>query len=132
MVVKQICNIAVCPGRILDQTVLGGIENGTFTVRSAYHMARVGSPRACSSSQTSHEVWKIIWNALGTKALQFFLWKAYPNFLPTRKNLLWHCVSSNPNCPICGLHEEMVGHALWTTNRPRMCGFKVQKCYKSV
>jgi hypothetical protein len=57
-------------------------------------------------------LWKPIWNAWGTKALQLFLWKACHNILPTRENLYWRYINSDPLYPMCGLHEETVGHAI--------------------
>ena len=41
------------------------------------------------------------------------MWRACHNLLPTRDNLCWKKIISDPICPICGLEVETTFHILW-------------------
>lgn len=44
---------------------------------------------------------------------KMFLWRALNNLLPTKTNLYKRGVIKESLCPICGLEEETISHALW-------------------
>lgn len=130
----QACSIIICPGQQPDVKVWAGTKSGEFTVKSAYHLAREVSARGeggCSSGPQIEEVWKQIWSLRSPRVVQFFLWKACQNILPTKANLYKRNLSLDPLCPICGRSEETVCHILWhcpsTHDVWSECSPKIQK-----
>ncbi|KAG7941873.1 hypothetical protein I3843_16G069700 [Carya illinoinensis] len=68
----------------------------------------------CSNRQAQKKVWEGIWNLAIPNSAKQFLWKAVNSILPTKHNLCMKRILEDASCPICGLHEETIGHALWS------------------
>jgi hypothetical protein len=93
--VEVICNMAICPDGQQDKMIWAGTKNGTFTVRSAYHLAHslgLEERGACSSMGATKDIWSKIWALKGPRNGQLFIWKACQNALPTKANL-YHSTS---------------------------------------
>jgi hypothetical protein len=61
--VEKICRLIPCPERQPDTLIWWGTQNGNFTVRSAYHLARELQERRRESSSTNRlveEIWRKI------------------------------------------------------------------------
>ncbi|XP_035539661.1 uncharacterized protein LOC118344031 [Juglans regia] len=93
-----------------DRIIWHGTKNGSFSVRSAYHMENdreVAAQGQASTSNSLKEVWNRIWQIQATPGDKTFLWRACQEALPTQYNLYKKRVVSDPICPICNREEEM-------------------------
>ncbi|KAL0456838.1 UNVERIFIED_CONTAM: hypothetical protein Slati_1023000 [Sesamum latifolium] len=71
-------------------------SNGTFSGRSAYHLALSRASSAGSSSMsTRSKVWRAIWQARVPNKTKVFSWRAIRNILPTAQNLQRRVALSN-------------------------------------
>ncbi|KAK8613479.1 hypothetical protein V6N13_101241 [Hibiscus sabdariffa] len=70
----------------------------------------------CDSFQDSraikNDVWKLVWANLALPKVEFFVWKAVHNRLPTRVELYTRGLVNIQSvvCPFCLLHPESVSH----------------------
>jgi len=115
-VAKIIKHIPLCPLLPPDKIIWNGSKNGTFSVKSAYHLALdllKQKNEECSYSVGSSDLWKKIWTINVPNVSKNFLWRACQNALPTKQNLYWKGVVENDICPCCQLEGESVVHALW-------------------
>ena len=115
--VAAICNMVISPGSQHDKLVWVGTKNGSFLVRSMYHLAQsMGEQRKGSRSAVGcvGNIWKKIWLVKGPCVLHIFLWKACQNILPTKSNLFRHRITLDPLCTLCEQMEETLGHILWS------------------
>jgi ribonuclease HI len=95
----------------------------TFSVRSAYHIEwnhQFGSKVTRSDGQGSMEpnpVWEKLWKLLVPSKVNFFLWKALHGTLPGRAILADRHIKVHPQCPVCQLGPEDIGHLLFSCER---------------
>jgi hypothetical protein len=99
-----------------NRMVWRGTTNGSFTVKSAYHLGK--EIQALEEGQCSHveegvDVWKAIWALQVLNSVKLFMWRARHNLLPTKINLVQKKVVDDSSCPCCGMPEETLCHALW-------------------
>jgi hypothetical protein len=114
--VAMVCSIPICPGRQQDKRVRVGTNNGAFSVKSAYHLAKEiaeAKRGSCSDSTCQSNQWKAIWKIKGPMMVKTFLWQACNEILPTQFNLHKRGIVSDSLCPICGVEDEIAGHILW-------------------
>ncbi|XP_059450979.1 uncharacterized protein LOC132181760 [Corylus avellana] len=91
-------------------------NTGSFTVKSAYHLAKeLDTNRQPESSRKVRDnvLWRILWKLPLTNGEKNFMWRASHNLLPTRDNLLRRKVVPDPMCPICNNEAETVYHIMW-------------------
>jgi len=115
-VANAIKNIPLCPLFPPDKIIWNGTSTGSFTVKSAYHLASellIQKSGECSSFSDNHVFWKKIWAINVPNASKFFLWRACQNILPTKQNLLKKGVGNDDLCPCCMVEVESVIHVLW-------------------
>ncbi|XP_070660430.1 uncharacterized protein [Malus domestica] len=95
-------------------------RHGRFTVRNAYHVARV-IPTASrewaagSHSYTSNggeKLWNKLWTAGVPGKVKICVWRACLDSLPTRLNLCKRRVPVEDGCVVCGCQVESVEHIL--------------------
>ena len=67
----------------------------------------------CSFNPKVSELWGVIWKLAIPNAGKNFMWRAYHNLLPTKRNLLSRKVVKEPMCPFCEMEEETVSHIIW-------------------
>ncbi|KAK9994007.1 hypothetical protein SO802_023710 [Lithocarpus litseifolius] len=82
-------------------------KDGSFSLKSAYLLARGSNPLNLGSSSLS---W--IWKADTHPRVQFFLWLCSHNNLPTEEVLGSRGLNLNPLCTICHQGNESVDHLL--------------------
>ncbi|KAL0399727.1 UNVERIFIED_CONTAM: putative mitochondrial protein [Sesamum radiatum] len=89
-------------------------KNGSFTVRSAYHLAVSLTDTPCSSSRAAAETawWRKVWPARVPNKVKVFIWRACLNALPTGVNLRKRASICQVMCPLCGDGSEDVLHVL--------------------
>ncbi|KAL0361676.1 UNVERIFIED_CONTAM: putative mitochondrial protein [Sesamum radiatum] len=89
-------------------------KNGSFTVRSAYHLAVSLTDTPCSSSRAAAETawWRKVWQARVPSKVKVFIWRACLNALPTGVNLRKRASICQVMCPLCGDGSEDVLHVL--------------------
>jgi hypothetical protein len=93
-----------------------GTKNGVFTVKSAYHMAKMKENQEqveSSSRDDSLQMWGAMWRLPIQNSEKNFLWKACHEILPTKVSLHKRKIVSDKLCPICGIWEETCFHILW-------------------
>jgi hypothetical protein len=132
---KRICSMTLSPLGQKDKIVWAGTKKGTFTVRSAYHMAKESSltdKGECSNEGIKERMWKVLWKINCPRVVHLFLWKACNNILPTKANLSKRGVTQDDKCPICNLEPETVEHSLWSCQAAKdvwmECPARIQKC----
>ena len=94
----------------LDVEIWRCTETGVFSVKSAYHLAKL--PEG-SSTRGNNDIWRILWALPIPNTEKKFMQWACQNLLPTKDNLLRGMVVQEPYYPICGLEPETVYHILW-------------------
>lgn len=73
-------------------------------------MREAGSSSRWNESEIVRQsIWKLK-TPNGTKIL---IWRTCKDILPTLQNLSRRKVTENCMCPICGMDNETIGHALW-------------------
>jgi hypothetical protein len=94
-----------------------GTKDGNYLVRSGYHLAKENSimveGETSNSFQLSH-LWRAVWSFWGQRAVKIFLWRAYSDILPTKKNLFKCGIVEDKLCSIYGIETETLEHAIWT------------------
>lgn len=99
-----------------DQQVWHYTKNGLFIVQSAYHLHKsflARSEGGSSQGLGKQGAWKSIqWLKVPNRVIMF-LWRAFKDILPTLSNLKRRKIIDTCLCPICMIHIESVGHALW-------------------
>jgi hypothetical protein len=99
-----------------DMQIWRGTALGSFTVRSAYHLAKELSTisKAKSSRRLGDmQIRQGIWSLKMANAGKNFMWHACHNLLPTMDNLVRRKIVDDPKCPVCGLEAETIFHILW-------------------
>ena len=54
----------------------------------------------------------LIWNVKTTPKCKHLIWQAYKGIMPVCTNLKKHGIDVDLICPMCGLTEETIEHAL--------------------
>lgn len=99
-----------------DKQIRRCTPNGVFSIRSAYHLElECNARQGCEASEKHNkkDVWKVCWQLQVPNMVKMFLWRALNNLLPIKGNLTRRGVVQDSVCPLCGLEEETVAHALW-------------------
>jgi len=94
-----------------------GTSNGIFSIIRAYHLRMEIQARGkggSSNSNIGEDLWPILWGLKTPNVIKVFMWRACNNLLPTKVNLFHRRVVSDKVCPLCGVDEEIVIHALWS------------------
>jgi ribonuclease HI len=114
--VEQICSIPINPRSQEDKLIWVGTKNGSFSVRSAYHLEVERRRRgnwSTSSIQSTIPIWRRLWNLKLPRYILIFLWRACNNILPTKINLHRRKIVTDQLCPMCNSNAESNGHVLW-------------------
>ena len=132
--IKAILTIPLSCTNQPDALISRGTAKGSFSVKSAYYVAKAieARERASTSAGTqTSEVWRRIWKLQLPNAEKNLLWRACHDILPTQEKLHRRKISMDPLCPPCGLLAETSFHALWDCPSARdvwsICGRKIQK-----
>jgi hypothetical protein len=133
---RRICSMAISPSTQCDKRVWVGTKNGEYSVRSGYHLnkeQRVSSEGCSSDSSQLSQLWRMVWNFRGPRAIKMFLWKACSNIMPTKESLFKRKITDDPCCPICGVGTETIGHIIWSCTAARgMYGWRTRSCSTNV
>ncbi|XP_075674992.1 uncharacterized protein LOC142644220 [Castanea sativa] len=116
--IEAILSIPISPCLPKDTQIWTWTQNGHFTVRSAYYVARKWlmegnhkADRGCASnSRKSRELWRSIWGMQCQNRVK--QWRACKNILPTNYNLKISKVAIEDKCELCGISESS-GHVQW-------------------
>ena len=107
-----------------DILIWTGNKHGTFTVKSAYHIAlsMVIPPDEdeCSSNSSNSLIWKRIWHQKVPPKLKVFAWRICVNGLPTMENLSHRGITCSSFCPIYDKAIETTTHALFYCDHAKL------------
>ncbi|XP_048436510.1 uncharacterized protein LOC125475583 [Pyrus x bretschneideri] len=93
-------------------------KNGTFTTKSAYHVAHssgedYGTGPASSKMDAGVKwLWKALWKACVPTKVKNCVWRCCTNALPTQANLQKRKVITTATCIFCKCERETVEHVL--------------------
>ena len=96
-------------------------KNGTFSTRSAYHVAvKAKEMEAASTSGTNEkDIWAKLWSSNIPMKVKNFGWRALHNGVAVRANLKIRGCECDPICPLCGEEPETITHRLVTCAEAR-------------
>ncbi|KAJ8434339.1 hypothetical protein Cgig2_019966 [Carnegiea gigantea] len=96
-----------------DRLIWHCTSDGSFSVRSAYHMIITNRTSASGGpSSPSNAIWRPVWGLNGPPRIKLFGWRLCKGIIPTRFNIAKHVSLFNMSCSIYGHHEETDTHAL--------------------
>ncbi|KAJ8440499.1 hypothetical protein Cgig2_022940 [Carnegiea gigantea] len=107
-----ILSIPLCNAGLLDKFIWHYNNQGTFTVRSAYHMSindRMST--SDSPSMADNGVWKSVWKCDVPPRIKFLSWRARRGVLPSTLNISKRVQGFAVNYSVCGHSEESDVHA---------------------
>ena len=100
-----------------------GNKNGSFTVKSAYYVAKeLAESGTIGESSINHlvsPIWKKIWQLKVSSKVKIFAWCVCMDGLPTMFNLRRRGLNSTGFCPICDKDMESISHALLHCNHAK-------------
>ncbi|KAK9983991.1 hypothetical protein SO802_033516 [Lithocarpus litseifolius] len=107
-----------------DSLIWTGNKHGTFTIKSAYHIALsmvipLGEGE-CSSSSSNSLIWKRIWHQKVPPKLKFFSWRICVNSLPTMENLSHRGIACSSFCPIYDKAIETTAHDIFHCDHAKL------------
>ena len=90
---------------------MGAGQVGTFSVKSAYHLAfdeihRAVVVSSSSSPSNARSCWKFIWSCGVPPSVANFAWRVATDRLPTWKNKHKIGLEHHGTGPVCGMEEE--------------------------
>ena len=107
-----------------DSLIWIGNKKGTFTVKSAYHIASsmvdLDEDGECSSGNERTSLWKRIWHQKIPPKLKIFAWRTCVNGLPTMFNLNHRGIHCSSFCPLCDKAIETTAHALFHCDHAKL------------
>ncbi|XP_019159993.1 PREDICTED: uncharacterized protein LOC109156595 [Ipomoea nil] len=89
---------------------------GIYTVKNVYRQI-VGD---YEHNPGTFDKWVKLWKMKVPPKWKTFLWRTLCDILPTTNNLIMKRVELEPVCPMCGLFDENVMHALITCDYSKM------------
>ncbi|KAL6176235.1 hypothetical protein ACLB2K_052870 [Fragaria x ananassa] len=101
-----------------DRRIWPLTKHGTFTLKSAYHWYHhMQSTTPISKYGSSHTIdtrcWKLIWKLPTHPKIRHFFWKALNTSTPTYLSLYRRKIIKSLLCPVCGVFEESIEHAIF-------------------
>ncbi|KAF7153136.1 hypothetical protein RHSIM_Rhsim01G0076000 [Rhododendron simsii] len=115
-----ILSIAISYTSQRDRKIWHPSPNGTFSVKSAYRLAKESSSShhnlqegQSSSSSVLPTVWKKLWGLSIHPKVKLFIWKCFNNEVATNLALVLRKVRADPVCSRCGKAEESIAHVLF-------------------
>jgi len=112
---EMILRIPLCTSWPADKLIWHFTSNGSFSVRSAYHLlgALMRGDHPSSSNGTCQQLWKTIWDLDVPPRIRIFGWKVVVGALATKVNIARRINNFSASCDICGHVEDSESHALF-------------------
>jgi len=112
---ELILRIPLCTSWPIDKLIWHFTSNGTFSVKSAYHLLRSlkRGDKPSSSTGTCQHFWKAIWTLDVPPRVKLFGWKVRVGGLATKDNIARRISNFKVSCDICGHLEDSDTHALF-------------------
>lgn len=97
-----------------DRLVWLSSKKGAYSTKEGYEKLRNQVQQTIQFTPTQFAAWKEVWaNKLIIPRIQFFLWRAIHDGLPTLAKLHTRIPAVNPKCLRCGLENENLMHTLF-------------------
>lgn len=114
--VEDIINTPLGDKSVKDEIIWQTNKKGSFTVKSAYHLAvsisNLKDASPSDQSRSSH-LWKSLWAADVIPRAKISAWKLINNITPYKANILSKGIDLNPFCTLCKKKEEATPHIIW-------------------
>ena len=131
-----ICKIPLSRRNIVDSVVWLHTENGKYSVKFGYHVARKVMRKddgfGSSNGVGGQQVWKKIWQLHMPNKLKIFGWRACQDILPTRVNLFRMKIITEKGCQCCTGIPKSAIHSIWECGAVQDmwagCAIKLQNC----
>lgn len=113
---ENILKIPICQTDCDDFASWPLTKSGTYSVKSAYNLARTSSffcarssngSGSVSNSQYDEKHWKRLWAVKAPSKMKIILWRLAHDCLATGHQLHRRNVPANPLCCFCGRHERV-------------------------
>ena len=102
---EMILQIPLCSSWPADEIVWHYSRDGSFSVKTAYHLARtledLRSSQVGVSTASSATNWTKIWGLEVPPKVQHFVWRLVSGILPVRRNLCRRIMLPNAKCCWC-------------------------------
>ncbi|PNX98065.1 ribonuclease H [Trifolium pratense] len=104
---------------ILDKTqsdilTWDGTRDGHYSVKSGYQAimewAKNSDNNNATSSNSSMEIWKVLWKLNVPPKHSHFIWRCLSNAIPVKGKLFKKGIRCDPLCPRCLNHVETIQH----------------------
>lgn len=124
--VDIICTISLSVWSTCDNFIWHFDKKGKFTVKSAYHVARLWvlppSLTASTSASTSpfYTLWNHLWKVNVPPKVKMVAWRIISDIIPTADNLRKRRVSMDESCILCNSAPESIHHLM--IECPFFCG----------
>ena len=116
MEAELILKIPLSPTKVEDKLIWPHVPNGVYNVKSGYRFLvkdKLEPLLHHSSHGEGPSIWNRIWKLSLPNKVKTFLWKAYKEALPVKKNLVRRKVLEEDMCSHCKLKAEDGYRALW-------------------
>ena len=116
--VEAVRRIPVSTEGGVDRLVWHFEDNGLYTVRSGYRLARseaIGGP-SCSNGEEARW-WTKLWSSSIPPKIKHLVWRVWFEAIPTMGNLRKREIKCLPFCDFCGELPESAVHAVWGCDR---------------
>uniref|UniRef100_A0A803Q7D4 Reverse transcriptase zinc-binding domain-containing protein n=1 Tax=Cannabis sativa TaxID=3483 RepID=A0A803Q7D4_CANSA len=118
--IDRILSLSLSPYQREDKLIWHHSENGSYTVKSGYHLAEnLEKMNDSSTSNTIRSWWNRLWALNLPKKVKIFSWRVINDALPTAVNLMHRKISPSTACSLCNCPRESSGHALFLCTRAK-------------
>ena len=113
---ETILNFPISYHLLEDFIIWEGSKKWSFSVKSAYYMARRILEKEDHGESSLGDVcaplWKRMWHLNILEKIRIFAWRLCMNAIPTLTNLFKKGIQMDVTCPICKKDPESIEHAI--------------------
>lgn len=118
-VVNAVKDIPISHVERTDQLVWHFNSNGSYSVKSGYHVAHQdlmegGHSKPSPSFKLGKDFWKVLWKMKVPNKIKKIWWRTCLDILATKGNLFKRKCAKENVCPICDSGEESINHMLFS------------------
>ncbi|KAM6577068.1 hypothetical protein CsatB_028905 [Cannabis sativa] len=108
--VAAISSVPILQHPAADELVWHHELSGNYSVKSAFNL--IQKEKGAWNSIEASEFWNELWRLKIPPKIKNLIWRGGTNCLSTKVQLITKRVDVDSLCPVCGLHNETIMHAL--------------------